>query len=134
MDRTIGGIVARLNADPEQMRELEKKRMTQVYVDRYLGSPTHEWFGNLSLELGTVKYSFAFTESDNSALIATYDFYLGRDVWFQICYHLDENGTAILRVSDRDGHKEWGEGELSELWEYIISAYKNPKTTESVTG
>lgn len=91
MDRAIAAIVNRLRADPEQMRELERKRMSEVYTKRYLNSPTHEWFINLAMDLETVGYNITFIESDNSALIATYDFYLDRERWFQ----MDTNFTKM---------------------------------------
>lgn len=134
MDPTIAGIVQQMKADPEAMRQIERKRDSQKYIERYRHSPTHEWFGKLSRELGTVDYNLTFTETDNSALIATYDFYLAWGVWFQIVYELADNGTATIRVSDKDGHKTWEGEDLAILWGYIISAYRNPKTEESVIG
>lgn len=134
MDRTIASILQRLNADPEEMRELERKRMSAVFVERYLGSPQHEQFLKLARKLGTVPYLVPFTEEDNSCLTVTYDLYLNRNEWIQICFQLVENGSATVTVYDKDSHYVWDDGDTDGLEERIVQAMRNPRTFESVVA
>lgn len=128
----FANLAARINNDPEEQRKLIRARQAQVLEERYYKTAQHQWVLDLATKLGVKVFPFIFVEKDNSALTATYDFYVTEESWFQISFTWEENNFVSLIIYDRRGHHYWEPDDLGELLEYIVNAYQNPKTLESV--